>query len=318
MPLGNLMEKKVSIVIPTKNGGLLFQKVLLGIKEQKFSGSIEVVVIDSGSDDGTFNFAKNHGATVVSVPPDTFNHGKTRNRGIEISSGDIVVLMTQDAVPANEYLIHNLVSAFEDHDVAGSYARQLPRKDADIFTKRTLNNWLTGREESEVRQIVNFAEYRSMKPIDQYLFCNFDNVCSAIRRSVWEQIPLFANDFGEDIDWSKRALEAGWKIAYQSKASVIHSHDRSILYEYKRTYMCHRKLYELFKIQTIPSKKYVFLSILNSIKKDWLFAIRCNETLLKKFFLLGKCVPLCVASSLGQYCGAKDEKSSFYKKYSGV
>ena len=312
------MKEKVSIVIPTKNGGFLFQKVLNGIKEQEFSGSIEIVVIDSGSDDDTIHFAKDHGVTVVSVSPDTFNHGKTRNQGIEISSGDIVVLMTQDAVPGDKYLIHNLVSAFEDQDVAGSYARQLPRKDADIFTKKTLNNWLTGRGESEVRQIVDLTEYRSMKPIDQYMFCNFDNVCSAIRRSVWEQIPLCANDFGEDIDWSKRALEAGWKIAYQSKAFVIHSHDRSILYEYKRTYMCHRKLYELFRIQTIPSKKYVFLSILNSIKNDWLYAVKCNESLLKTFFLLGKCVPLSFASVLGQYWGARDEKLSFSKKYSGV
>lgn len=312
------MIEKVSIVIPTKNGGVLFQEVLTKIKEQEFCGSIEIIVIDSGSDDDTTHFAKSMGAKVVSVPPQTFNHGITRNQGIEVSTGNVVVLMTQDAVPGDKHLIHNLVSAFEDAYVAGSYARQLPRDDADIFTKRNLNNWLTGRSESEVRQLTDMTDYRSMTPIDRYKFCNFDNVCSAIRRCVWEEMPLIANDFGEDIDWSKRVLEAGWKIAYQSKAFVIHSHDRPILYEYKRTYMCHRKLYELFRVHNIPSRKYVFLSVFYSIANDWMYAIKNEKNILKLLLLLGKTVPLSVASVIGQYLGARDEKLSLGKKHSGV
>lgn len=304
------MIDKVSVVIPTKNGGTLFKDVIESISSQDFIGKIQIVVIDSGSVDDTVCYARSKGATVVSIPPETFNHGETRNHGVEISSGDIVVFLTQDAVPGDRLLIKNLVSAFEDPGVAGSYARQIPRHDSDIITVRNLNNWLTGRVEPEIRMITDIAMYKSMMPIDQYMFCNFDNVCSAIRRSVWRKIPLNRNDFGEDIDWSKRVLEAGWKIAYLSDAFVVHSHNRSILYEYKRTFMCHKKLYELFKVQTIPSIKYVFLSVFNSIKTDWTYAIKHEKNKKRLIFLILKTVPLCIACVLGQFLGARDERLS--------
>lgn len=312
------MIKKVSIVIPTKNGGSLFREVLDGIQAQEFCGSIEVVVVDSGSDDDTIAFAKNYGALVISVPQETFNHGSTRNKGIEISTGEIVVLMTQDALPGDSFLIHNLVSTFNDQNVAGAYARQLPRDDADIFTKRNLNNWLTGRTDSETRKITDWNLYKRMSPITQYMFCNFDNVCSALRRSVWEDIPFPKSDFAEDIAWCKKVLEAGWKITYQSTAFVVHSHDRSFFYEYKRTYMCHRKLYEMFKLQTIPTLKYAFVSVFLAIYKDWLFAVTSEKNFLKLLSLIIKTVPLSIASVLGQYMGARDEKLSLFRKFSGV
>jgi rhamnosyltransferase len=312
------MFEKVSIVIPTKNGGALFREVLAGIKNQEFCGNIEIIVVDSGSVDDTITCAQSYGAHVVSVPPETFNHGNTRNKGVEISSGEIVVLMTQDAVPGDSLLIHNLVIAFHDQKVAGAYARQLPREDADIFTKRNLNNWLTGRTDSETRQITDWNLYKNMNPITQYMFCNFDNVCSALRRSVWENIPFPKSDFGEDIAWCKTVLEAGWKITYQSSAIVVHSHDRSFIYEFKRTYMCHRKLYEMFKLQTIPTPKYVFVSVFNAIYKDWLYAVKSERNYLKLLTLIIKAVPLSIASVLGQYMGARDEKLSLLNKVSGV
>jgi rhamnosyltransferase len=136
----------------------------------------------------------------------------TRNFGIELSSGEIVILMTQDALPGNAYLIENLAAPFRDPLIAGAYARQVPRPEADLLTKRNLERWLTGSTRPEERRVDDKAHYNAMSAMDRYLLCNFDNVCSAIRRSVWERIKLVQTDFGEDIDWSKRVLEAGWKI----------------------------------------------------------------------------------------------------------
>ena len=163
--------------------------------------------------------------------------------------------MTQDAVPADNHLIKCLVKPFSDTLIAGTYARQIPRKDADILTKRNLNRWLTGGSEPCVNWIHDRKVYDKMNPFEKYMFCNFDNVCSAIRKSVWRKIPFQKTFFGEDIAWGKSVLEAGWKIAYEPSAKVIHSHNRSFSYEYKRTYMCHQKLFKLFGLRTVPNRR---------------------------------------------------------------
>ena len=208
---------KVSVVIPTKNAGVLFQKTLEGIKSQKYAGNIELIVIDSGSTDQTVTIASQYAATVLSISPIEYDHGLTRNRAIEKASGEIIVLMSQDAVPGDQYLIHNFAIAFSDSKVAGAYARQIPWEDADVITKRNLNNWLTGRHTDELRWIKDWTVYKNLSPMEHYYFCNFDNVCSAIRRTVWQTFPFSPNDFGEDIDWAQRVLEGGLEDRILSK-----------------------------------------------------------------------------------------------------
>ncbi|MEH1981769.1 glycosyltransferase family 2 protein [Nostoc sp.] len=308
----------VSIVIPTRNGGELFRDVLAKLRQQEYQGNFEILVVDSSSSDKTVEFAKEFGAKVVVIPAQEFNHGLTRNYGISLATAEIVILMTQDALPANNKLIHHLVANFTDEAVGGAYARQLARPEADILTKRNLENWLTGRAEPEVRQMTNPDIYEKLPPLEKYLFCNFDNVCSAIRKTAWEKVAFTKNDFGEDIDWCLRTLKMGWKITYQSQAIVIHSHDRSVIYEYKRTYMCHRKLYELFELECVPSLKFGYPSLIQLIISEFLYVVKHEPNLQKKLKLLFRIPALTVASFLGQYRGAQDEKLKRGKKMSGV
>jgi len=309
---------KISVVIPTKDGGNLFGEVIERIRQQNYDGKIEIIVIDSGSSDNTLEFARKFCDRVEQIPHEKFNHGLTRNYGVEISSGEIIILMTQDAFPSNDKLIHHLVSFFTDPDIAGVYAKQMPRPEADVLTKRNLDNWLTGRDEFEVRQLKDDVLYESLSPFGKYKLCNFDNVCSAIRRSVWKDIPFIENSFGEDIEWCLRVLKSGWKIAYQPEACVIHSHDRSVYYEYKRTYMCHQKLYQLFQLQCIPSFKFIFRSIVYATLTDWHYIFFHEPRLAEKIKLILRIPALNVASALGQYRGAMDEKMQKSKIISGV
>lgn len=303
--------KSVSIVIPTKNGGAIFEEVLWGIRGQKFGGEVELVVVDSGSTDGTVNKAAEYGARVLEIPPKEFNHGATRNYGIGNSKGDFIVLMTQDAVPADERWLENLVDTFDnDERIAGVYARQIPRQDADVLTKRNLNDWVTGRSVYSVQEIKDRESFEKMEPKQRYLACVFDNVCSAIRRKAWKEVPFRRNDFGEDIEWAKRALLAGWKIAYQPNSAVVHSHNRSVAYEYGRTYMCHRKLYELFELQTVPSRAELLKIIYRTVKADLRY-IGENKRSVTEMIKMSLKVPLLVSASfLAQYRGVKDEKLS--------
>ena len=295
---------KVSVVIPTKNAGPLFRETLDKLKNQEYDGTIELIVIDSGSTDDTIALAGQYGALVTTISPEEFDHGLTRNRGIEIASGDIIVLMSQDAIPGNQHLIHNLVTAFDDPKVAGAFTRQEPREDADVLTKRNLKNWITGQNKEDVRCITDTIAYYNLSPMERFYFCSFDNVCSAIRKNVWETLPFKKNEFGEDIEWAQDALEAGWKIAYWPTAYVIHSHQRSYKYEYGRTYLCHKKLYRQFGIHSIPSRKHVILSTVNSIKEDWGYALKNEKRPGALSKLLVEIPALSFASVYGQYSGA--------------
>lgn len=309
----------VSIIIPTKNGGAIFEEVLWGIKGQKFDGEVELVVVDSGSADGTVKKASGYGARVLEIPPGEFNHGLTRNYGIENSKGDFIVLMTQDAVPADERWLKSLVDTFgNDERIAGVYARQIPRQDADVLTKRNLNNWVTGRSVYSVQEIKDRESFERMAPMEKYLVCVFDNVCSAVRRKAWKEVPFRRNDFGEDIEWAKRALLSGWKIAYQPNSAVVHSHARSVAYEYGRTYMCHRKLFELFGLRTVPTRADLLKSIYYTVRADLRY-IGENERSMAESLKLALKVPFLISVSFfGQYRGAKDEKLSAGVKKKGV
>jgi glycosyltransferase involved in cell wall biosynthesis/GT2 family glycosyltransferase/chemotaxis protein histidine kinase CheA len=296
---------KVSVVIPTKNAGPLFRETLDKLIVQEYDGTIELIVIDSGSTDDTVALAGQYGALVTNITPEEFDHGLTRNRGIEIASGDIIVLMSQDAIPGNHHLIHNLVTAFDDPKVAGTFARQEPREDEDVLTKRNLKNWITGQKKEDIRCITDTIAYQSLSPMERFYFCSFDNVCSAIRKNVWSAIPFKANEFGEDIEWAQDALEAGWKIAYWPTAYVIHSHQRSCKYEYERTRLCHKKLYRQFGIHTVPSRKHVILSTFNSIKQDWGYALQNEKRPGALIKLLAEIPALSFAGVYGQYSGAR-------------
>ncbi len=308
----------VSVVIPTKNAGPLFAEVMEKIQAQQACYPVSVTIVDSGSSDDTAAIARKHGANIISIDPAQFNHGLTRNLAIENTSGEIVVFLTQDAVPGDTQLVRNLIKVFDDPLVAGVYGRQVPRPEADVLTRRNLNKWLTGRMKPEISFISDLSNYCSMTPYERYQFCNFDNVCSAIRRSVWNEIHFQASEFAEDIDWSKRVLEAGWKIAYEPTAYVMHSHERSVSYEFKRTYLCHRKLYRLFGLRVAPSWVNLTLPVVCSIWGDWLYVAKYETDFRKCIFLWTKIPILNSAMAYAQYCGARDEKLLRERKIEGI
>ncbi len=273
----------VSIVIPTLNGGALFRQVLESIRGQATTRSVEILCIDSGSSDGTLETCREFDAVITTITPAEFNHGETRNLGVDKASAELVVLMTQDALPANDGWLEALLEPFDDERVAGTYARQIPRDDADIMTRHRLENWITGGTERIVRQISSRAEYDALPPVERYRFCNFDNVCSCIRKSVWREIRFARADFAEDMEWSRDALLAGHKIVYQPVAAVIHSHNRSQVYEHRRTYMVVRRLNELFGYRPVENVKDAFRNGYFQMKEDAGVVSKSDAPFLTKF-----------------------------------
>jgi GT2 family glycosyltransferase len=211
----------ISVVIPVKDGGSDLVRCLEAIARQRVDDDVEVVVVDSGSRDGSRGRARSFGAHVHSIPPHEFQHGRTRNLGARLAAGEVLVFTSQDAFAASDTWLAGLTAPLAtDGSVAGVYGRQLPHEGATP-PERYFLDFLYGPEPRAQR--LDNEESLSFETT------LFSNVNSAIPRSVWEEHP-FAEDvvMSEDQEWSRRVLLAGLEIVYEPSAAVYHSHAYSL------------------------------------------------------------------------------------------
>jgi rhamnosyltransferase len=217
----------ISVVIPVKDGGADLVRCLEAIARQQVDDEVEVVVVDSGSSDGSAARARSLGARVYQIPAEEFQHGRTRNVGAGLATGDILVFTSQDAYAAAADWLTLLTAPLRDGDkIAGVYGRQLPHADATP-PERYFLDFLYGPD-ARVQRLAEGAELT----FDVTLF---SNVNSAMPRSQWEAFP-FVDDIvmSEDQEWSRRVLRAGSAIAYEPEAAVHHSHTYSIVSAMRR------------------------------------------------------------------------------------
>lgn len=269
---------KASVVIPAKNAGALFRKVLQAVLGQKTPWRFEVLVIDSGSTDGTLEYCRNLAAQhdnlrVHTIPAEEFGHGRTRNLGISMTSGEFVALITHDALPANEMWLANLVAAVERApDVAGAFGRHLPYPGASPYTARDLTRHFDGfLEWMLVFRRDDPQRYEQDVGFRQVLhFFSDNNAC--VRRSVWEKYPYPDVDFAEDQIWAKQIIEAGFGKAYADDAVVYHSHDYSVLELMRRSFDESAALFALFGYRLCPSAAHLAGQALRTTLADWRYS----------------------------------------------
>ena len=263
----------MSVLIPTYNAGTEFGEVLETISGQKTDFEYELLLVDSGSTDGTLELAKRYEARIISIPKREFTHGGTRNLGISEARGRYVAMTVQDAMPADENWLGALVrSLVSDDQVAGVYSRQIPRSDCNPFTRFALERHFTNRPERHKQYIESLEQYESLEPMRKLETIAFDDVSSCIRRSVWEEHPFRPVSFGEDLDWSERVIKAGYKIVYEPGSAVIHSHDRSAIYEMKRAYAAHKLLSGMIGLRLLPTARDLRTRLPGLIRQRWKLA----------------------------------------------
>ena len=105
-PLSN--NNAISVIIPTLNAGRHFEELLDGLKNQTLKPA-QIIVIDSESTDETLELARNRNCKVIKIKRADFDHGTTRKLAASEVSGEFAVFLTQDAIPANEYMISELI-----------------------------------------------------------------------------------------------------------------------------------------------------------------------------------------------------------------
>jgi rhamnosyltransferase len=268
----------ISIILPVKNEGKGIDKCLASIFSQRTSYSYEVIVIDSGSKDNTLDIAEKYPIKLERIKPEEFGHGKTRNFGASLARGEFLVYLTGDAIPANESWLVNLILNFNEDSVAGVYSRQIPKPDCNPLTLREIYQGFTPIK--EVRSIEGLEREDYLRNLKRLTY--FSNVSSAIRKRVWDEIPL--NDktiYAEDQEWARRVLEAGYTIVYEPKSTVYHSHNDSLWKTLKKVYDG-----SIFWKQTIGyglNPLYHLGVILINTMEDWVFILRTRKNILFKF-----------------------------------
>ncbi len=208
----------LSVVIPTLNAENEIDSLLDTIEAQSLK-PLDIVVVDSSSDDGTVDeVAKHPCVNLIRIERKEFNHGSTRDMALRRSAGEFVCFLTQDAVPASNLYLERLVAPFlADDSIALVTGRQLPKADARRF-------------EQLVRKFnyPNVPSVRSKSDLPKYGIKTFfaSDTCSAYRRTAYLECGGFDHvNTNEDMLMAARFIASGLKVAYEPSAEVYHSHN---------------------------------------------------------------------------------------------
>lgn len=205
-----------SLVIRCFNEEMHIGKLLEGVMMQTLK-YVEIIVVDSGSTDSTLSIASKYPVKIFHIRPEEFSFGRALNVGCAAATTEYIVIASAHVYPVYMGWLENIIEPFKDPDVAFVYGKQRGDANAKYSEQMIYKKWYP--DESTFNQ--------------GHPFCN--NANSAIRRSLWKTYPFNEELTGlEDLDWAKRAVELGKKIAYSAKAEIIHVHNESPVKIYNR------------------------------------------------------------------------------------
>jgi len=236
------VKESVSVVIPVKNGIKTIKKCLDAILSQTIKVN-EIVVVDSGSTDGTKELLGEYECVkLIEIPPADFNHGETRNLGVRHATCDLVVLTVQDAWAKDEYWIENLLKGLEGNDAVAVCGQQIVPHDHSMNPVQWFRSYSTPLS-------MSFSykrdEFLGLPVTEQKRICSWDNVTALYKRDVLLKLPFRRTLFAEDKLWSRDALIAGHTIAYNFAARVYHYHHEDAELAYKRAFA---EIYSTYKV----------------------------------------------------------------------
>jgi glycosyltransferase involved in cell wall biosynthesis len=178
---------------------------------------LETIVVDSGSTDATLSIASRYPLRILHIQPEEFSFGRSLNLACEAARGEFVIAASAHVYPVYEDWLTRLLAPFEDPKVGLVYGKQRGGETTKFSEHQVFAKW--------------FPEQSN--PNQDHPFCN--NANAAVRRALWGQLPYDETLTGlEDLDWAKRAMQLGYRVAYASDAEVIHVHNESPRQTYNR------------------------------------------------------------------------------------
>lgn len=223
-----MANKRFAVIVPTLNPGPAWQSWLEAFAKQSVRPN-QSIVIDSGSSGPEIGESTQCGFEIIRIPKAEFNHGGTRQKAVGLLHNgiEVVVFLTQDAILADPSSLANLINAFENVEVAAAYGRQLPHKHSRPFGAhaRHFNYGAT-------------SSLRSLGSVPQLGFktCFISNSFAAYRVKDLLSVGGFPSDviLGEDTCVAAKLILDGKRVAYVADTCVYHSHDYTILEEFRR------------------------------------------------------------------------------------
>lgn len=227
---------KISVIIPVRNESLRIRQCIEGILGQTVSVH-EIMVIDSGSTDGTLDILKSfEEVTVVEIDGATFNHGLTRNLGVEKSTGDFCLLTVGDAYAFDAHWIQHMLNGFLDDEVVAVCGQQV----VDHLPENNPLQWFRPQSEPEIQRIqFSTEEWHELSTAEKRNAIGWDDVNAMYRKSALLEQPFEKTSYSEDAIWAYQALKKNKAIVYNHRGRVYHYHNEDADFAYKRALTSH-------------------------------------------------------------------------------
>lgn len=242
--MNNQQKLSVDVVIPTYHSDEKFEQLLNMLYQQTVKPN-RIIILHTQEFEGQeqpLPDIEGSNITVIPIDKKSFDHGGTRKYGASLSEADIVMFMTQDAVPTDEFLIEKLLEPYEDPHVSATYARQLADENTNLV-ERYIRNF-------------NYPKNSRVKTLDDLeemgiktFFCS--DVCATYKKTVYNKLGGFVDKtiFNEDMIMAAGMIRADYRIAYVAEAKVVHSHNYSYLQQFTRNFdlgVSHNQYSEVF------------------------------------------------------------------------
>lgn len=248
----NLRAINVTVVIRTLNEARYLEELLKGIKAQATDSLVhEVVLVDSGSTDGTVAIAERFGCRIQHITREAFSFGRSLNIGCEAAFGEILVITSGHCVPADEHWLQRLCQPILNGQAEYVYGRQLGGVDSHFSERRIFHKY--------------FPEHSAIP--QEGCFCN--NANSALRKSAWERYRFDEELTGlEDLELSQRLVNGGGRVAYVADAAVLHHHSETwpqVRRRFEREAIALQKIMPQLHVSLFDTLRY----FVTSVWKDW-------------------------------------------------
>ena len=289
----NPLPKAVSVVMRSFNEAWAIGDTIKQLFNQDFEGEIELIVIDSGSSDGSIDIIKESGrARLIQLPLGTYVPGVVLNQGAREASHDWIVYLNADATPVGkDWLVNLLKPCVENPKFGAAFSRQIPRPDCQAVFAHDYDRC--------------FGPERESKDWEHF----FSMVSSVTHRSVLDKVPIREDlQYAEDDEWTRRLVKEGYEISYAIGSVAMHSHNYTLRQSYKRSFGDAKAMAATSSVLPRDVNYHYFVAL--GLLKD---AIRDAKWCLKNGCITG--IPHAVAVRLAQRLGRHDGYHDGWKFY---
>jgi rhamnosyltransferase len=249
----------VSIIMRSHNEGWALRQTLPALQAQEFK-NWELIVIDSGSTDGSVELIRQAGPRqFVQIRSEDYNPSRVINHGMELARAELGIFLNADATPQGVHWLRPLVMALQDPATAAVFGRQIPRPDC-------LAVYANDYERC-------FGPDRESRRWEHY----FSMVSSGLRKDIWAKRGFLEKmQYSEDDEYTRWCLAQGLRVVYCPESVVMHSHNYTPEQAYKRYYGEARALAAVWsqKPGRMNWPRTVLLGWLNDFRRDLAYCAR--------------------------------------------